>query len=494
MRILIALATFDPILFMADLRSLIAPSRVDNAANPPPPKPGKSLRARIAAAWPLLLLLAFLLLLWLLFGDRLTGATEVALAPVVTLPATQSAAVPAAAAASPAGGSFEGAVLFQASGWIEAAPYPIRATTLIDGTIATVHVLEGDSVSRGQLLATLVDTDVKLDRATAVAALRQREAGLAAANANETAAGAQLTTLQLETATAEAHLAELQDAAQRLARIGSAAAPAGDISQARLRVASQQARIKALEARRPELMAARQARRADTRHAENALAEAQTELARRELALERTRITSPVDGVIQRLHVAPGMKRRLGMDDPESATIVTLYQPDSLQARIDVPLEAAAQIAIGQPVRIRSSLLQDQQFQGRVRQIEGQADIQRNTLQAKVILLNPDPRLRPDMLCRAEFLATPTAGEAAAQDRSRGLALYLPEAAILTDGEAPAVWKIDASGEHIIRQTIRTSGPPRDGHLEVHAGLKPGDRVVLNPAADLQSGERVKSR
>jgi multidrug efflux pump subunit AcrA (membrane-fusion protein) len=58
----------------------------------------------------------------------------------------------------------------------------------------------------------------------------------------------------------------------------------------------------------------------------------------------------------------------------------------------------------------------------------------------------------------------------------------------------PAVWKVDASGEHISQQTIRISGSVRDGHIEVRDGLNPGDRVVLNPSADLQPGDRVKAK
>lgn len=452
------------------------------------------MRARIAAAWPLLLLLAFLLLLWLLFGDRLARATELELAPVLTLPAadteTSSTTTTDAAAENP----FDQPVRFQASGWIEPAPYPLRASTLVDGTVKTVDVLQGDRVSAGQLLATLVADDAALDRATAEAALKTRTAQRDAAIAREASANARFVSLDLDVAAAEARLAELQDAAQRLEKIGANAAPAGDISQARLRVRSQQAKIEALASRRAELIAEQAARRADTREVESARSMAQTELARRELALARTRIVSPVDGIVQRLHVAPGMKRRLGMDDPESATIATLYQPDQLQARIDVPLEAAAQIALGQAVRIRSSLLPDATFQGRVSQIEGQADIQRNTLQAKVALLNPDPRLRPEMLCRAEFLETANVDGARTASRNSGFALYVPESAILNDGDSSSVWKLDASGEHIIQQTIRTSGPPRDGHLEVREGLQPGDRVVLSPTSDLKAGERVKPK
>lgn len=477
---------------MADLRSLIASSKVDTEASPTVKKHPKGLRDRIASAWPLVLLLTFFALLWWLFGDQLARATEVELAQVVTLSAVDSEVTASPSGETTASDPFDQAVRFQASGWIEAAPYPIRATALIDGIVETVRVLEGDRVTGGQVLATLVEEDARLDQATARAALGQAEAGYDAARASEAAAAARLESHELEVEAAKARLAERLDEAQRLSKLGSDAAPAGDISQARLRVRSQEATVAALAARRNELEAALRARRADTTQAKNAVALARTELARRDLALERTHILSPVDGIIQEIHVAPGMKRVVGMDDPDSTTIATLYQAEKLQARIDVPLEAAALIEVGQAVRIRTNLLPDRRFEGRVSQIGGQADIQRNTLQAKVTLLSPDRRLRPEMLCRAEFLETPTGGDPSTANRSSRLSLYVPESAILSDGESPAVWKLDASGQHIIRQRLSTSGEPRDGHLEVRDGLKPGDRIVLNPAPELESGDRVK--
>ena len=83
---------------------------------------------------------------------------------------------------------------------------------------------------------------------------------------------------------------------------------------------------------------------------------AEVEVKRRRLALERTNITSPIDGVVLRLLAVPGQKRMLDMDDPDSATVAILYQPGELQARIDVPLEEAAQLNVGQAVRcVRSS-------------------------------------------------------------------------------------------------------------------------------------------
>ena len=92
----------------------------------------------------------------------------------------------------------------------------------------------------------------------------------------------------------------------------------------------------------------------------------------------------------------------LASDNPKSAVIVEIYDPEELQARIDVPLRGsiAADWTAGYP---DPDLLPDTKFTGEVTRIAGEADLQRNTLQAKVRLDEPDSRLRPAMLVRAAF-------------------------------------------------------------------------------------------
>jgi hypothetical protein len=78
--------------------------------------------------------------------------------------------------------------------------------------------------------------------------------------------------------------------------------------------------------------------------------------------------------VILRLLAVPGDKRMLAMDHPDSSTIAILYQPDHLQARIDVPLADAVGLVVGQRVRVRSNLLPDRLFRGTVTRIVGEAE------------------------------------------------------------------------------------------------------------------------
>jgi multidrug efflux pump subunit AcrA (membrane-fusion protein) len=155
--------------------------------------------------------------------------------------------------------------------------------------------------------------------------------------------------------------------------------------------------------------------------------------------------------------------------------------------RVDVPLADAAGLSVGQPARIRCGLLPDTVFRGEVTRIVGEADIQRNTLQAKVRLFDPAPELRPDMLCRIEFLGGPATPAAAS--RPAALSLFVPEPALLDD--ATTVWVCNPETRRVARRQV-TAGPHRhDGHRLVTAGLRPGEWVVLDPAG-LTENQRVK--
>lgn len=463
---------------------------------------------RAAKALPYALGLAFVLVVLLLFGDRLWPARAVEVTTVVTHRTTpDEAAETRASAPRPTRTSepYAAPTLFQASGWLEADPLPVKATALVAGVVESVHVLEGERVEKGQLLATLIPDDTALDLATAESALAAVQAELAAVKAEQTVLAARHETLRQRIAVAQARQAERADDAERLAAIGGEAVPERQISQARLALATAAAEVIALQATEAELAAEEQ--RLDRRGEMLAarVRQAEVEVDRRQLAHDRTRITAPLAGIVQHLHVVPGQKRMLAMESPDSATIVEIFDPANLQARIDVPLAEAGAVRVGQAVNVRTNILPDTVFRGTLTRIVGQADLQRNTLQVKVALHEPDPRLRPEMLCRAEFLDAQVEGagsEALDSDVARGrvtgndaVALYVPTAALinLTSNEAH-VWTLVADDRRVERRAIRLGREERDGFRAVREGLRPGDRVVLNPPSDLADGERVAAR
>jgi RND family efflux transporter MFP subunit len=364
-----------------------------------------------------------------------------------------------------------------------------------------VQVLEGETVKKDQVLATLIDDDAKLNLRTAESRAASLQALAEAQNGQPRIIEAEIATLKQRVAAASSKRAELEDQVERfdtLAIGGAGAVSEREVALARLQLATQEAEIATLAVSEEELRGKLRQQDAIARDFEARIAEAATEVDRRRLELDRTRILSPLDGVVLRLMAVPGQKRMLAMDDPDSSTIAILYQPGRLQARIDVPLAEAAKLAVGQPVRLQSSLLPERVFHGEVTRIVGEADLQRNTIQAKVRIADPDPRLRPEMLCRAEFLAPPSIGEdagATVEATSGGVSLFVPEAALTgLDDRRATVWRIDESGERVAPAEVVLGQERRETYRLVVEGLKPGDRVVLDPPVDLRAGERIRPK
>ncbi|MGJ8642868.1 MAG: efflux RND transporter periplasmic adaptor subunit [Luteolibacter sp.] len=461
------------------------------------PESDRAPERRRSYAWllPVGLLFGFVLILGLLFGKRLIPAKAVTTAPVVTIRTNEPD--PSEPDSGKGGEDVsalgKGSLLFQASGWVEPDPYVTLVPSLVNGVVESVHALEGQVVKKGDLLAKLIDEDAKLDLRSAEQEYVSLEKKITAHCVSLEIVNAEITAAERREEALKAQLDDAKDNYTRLEGLSEGAVSRQEVVQARLAADRQAAMHAEAQAEPPRLRARIGQIEAEAESMRASLDELATRRDRAALALERTRITAPVDGIVLHLHVAPGKKRMLNMDDPKSAVIVELYDPQSLQARIDVPLNEAANLTPGQAVELVSEILPDRTFAGRVTRISGQADLQRNTLQAKVAIEDPDPVLRPDMLVRAKFFSVSgrntksgnsSVGASVASNR---LAIYVPENALVDDS---SVWVVSPNGEAELRK-ITLGRDTKDGHRRVTDGLLSGESVILPPHDDLEEGARL---
>lgn len=426
-----------------------------------------------------------------------------------------------------------GGATVQAPGWVEPDPYSIQVTALADGIVKEVHALEGQWITKGQVVARLIEDEAQLSRERALADLQAAEGDLKMAEAALVAAqkewdnptertravasteallamaGADLARWPAEVAVEEARYNEMREEYERKkAARESNAVGEFEMIQAKLRAEAQRAMVDAIKAKRPvmeakvkeqeaELAAARENLRLRIAE-EKALAEAKSGVAKaREmrdrsramrdeanLRLARMDVVSPVDGMVLQRYVEPGSRVMFSSDMPTSAVVVKLYDPKKLQVRVDVPLADAGGIGVGQKCKVVVGVLPDKQFDGEVTRLVQEADLQKNTVQFKVRIADPAPELRPEMLARVRFLATPKEG-AAAKGESRER-VFVPEK-MVKDG---TVWIVDGEGK-ARRRTVTPGETRMEGWISVTAGLMPGDRVVADPG-NLQDGERVR--
>jgi len=396
---------------------------------------------------PLALLAGFAVLFLFTARDRLLPPVVMPVAPALLF---ETAEAGAAVNDSNKPATSEGELLFQASGWIEPDPFPIHVTALESGIVKRVHVLEGQKVTRGQLLVELIDDDTRI-------AVDEARSEVVRAKA------------KVQQAEALADLS--RDEMDRTRKTGRAAAEQ-EVARARFEHQASSAAILA---------------------AEGELQLAQVRLEQAELAQSRMRIHSPVDGHVLALRTEPGRKVMLEMDDPFSATIATLYESGKLQARVDVPLADASRLFVGQRAEVITDFLPDRVFQGEVTRIAGSADIQRNTLQAKVRLLDADDLLRPEMLCRVRFFGRPAEQtNAQGANESARLLLIAPESAIMKGPEANMVWVVGAASNQLEKRAVTIGSFQRENWVEITAGLNAGEHLVLEPDASLREGKRIQ--
>jgi len=436
-------------------------------------------------------------------------------------------------------GPVTGAVTVQAAGWVEADPYKSYVTALTDGIVKEVPVLEGDPVQKDQVVARLVDDDAKLSRQLAQGRVGELEAALLSARADLAAAKeewenpverrrsidvfeAQLAeskaTLEQLTAEIEVEAAQLEHAKSQNDRyeglFQSNSISEADLIRVRSQYHAQKAKLAATQARQiavkelipkfaAELQAAKEHMRLRTEErrkldhsqagvikAEAMLLQARTALAEAELRLERMEIRSPMDGTIMRRLTEPGSKVVIAVDNAASARVLSLYDPNRLQVRVDVPLADAAKIGVGQLAEVTVEVLPDRTFSGTVTRVLHEANIQKNTLEAKVAIANPEPQLRPEMLARVRFLAK--VDPAADQEKAR---VFAPDAALRRNGGTVTAWVIrDFTGERGIAMArqVQVGTLKSEGWVDVLEGLQPGDLVVTRSPGELKNGERVR--
>jgi HlyD family secretion protein len=432
-----------------------------------------------------------------------------------------------------------GTPLFQAAGWIEPRPRAVLATALVEGVVAELLVVEGQEVTAGQTIATLVDAEARIAVREAQAALQLRQAERDSAQATLTAAQRNLEKpVHLEAALAEADsaLAQVETELKNLPFSIRAAesrlqlsrqdlegkqSVAKDIAGRVLQKSQSEfdAAVAALEelrqrglsleaqkqacSRRSEALRTRLSLKADERRAleestanfaaataKVTQAELVVESAR--LRLDRMTIRSPITGRVLSIHAPPG-RRLMGLSpssEQDASTVAHLYDPNMLQVRADVRLEDVPQVQVGQPVQILTASLK-QPLRGHVLATTSQADIQKNTLSVKVAIDDPPSVIKPEMLAQVTFLAPERPGSTAERE-SDPIRLLIARELVETGEGGAAVWVADSASKIARRKAVQLGRAGTDQLTEVTTGLTALDKLIVGGRESLKNGDRIR--
>ena len=323
----------------------------------------------------------------------------------------------------------------------------------VPGRLQTLAVDLGSVVKKGDVIARVDPGDYELRVRQAAAALSQSRAllGLPLEGTNDLVELEKTSLVRQAKAVLDEALKN-RDRIQKLAQTGISAASEVDTVEAAYSVA-----LNRFDGALEE---------SATRQATLAQRRAELDLAQKQLA--DTSLRAPFDGAVQ------SRLASLGEFQQSGTPVVILVRTDPLRLRLEVAERDAANVRLEQAIRLRVEG-HTNVITGRIARLSPAIHEQSRMLLVEADIPN-DGLLRAGQFVRAEIVT---------QDRDPGLAV--PVEAIITFAGLEKV--VTVSDGKAVEKTV-TTGRRGPEWVEIVAGLKAGELVVLNPG-NLRTGQPV---
>jgi membrane fusion protein (multidrug efflux system) len=188
-----------------------------------------------------------------------------------------------------------------------------------------------------------------------------------------------------------------------------------------------------------------------------------------EVALRRTEIRAPFDGVVGARLVSPGDYVQgggfRGRDGDDPTGLVTIDKVDRVRLLFSVPEVAVPRMHVGIPIEVTVTPYPDERFAGEVYFVAPALDPRNRRMLIKGLIPNPKRLLRPGLSATVHL-----------EVGNRDAALMVPESAVLYDATGKSVWRLLEDGT--AQRVPVELGVRQAGRVEIVRGLAAGDRVV----------------
>jgi membrane fusion protein (multidrug efflux system) len=201
---------------------------------------------------------------------------------------------------------------------------------------------------------------------------------------------------------------------------------------------------------------------------------ARADLSQTAIALDKSSLVSPIDGILDSLLVDRGEYGNAG------APAAVVVQVQRLKVLVDVPEKDVASLKVGQEVMVLPAEVNVEGVgrKGRIIHVSYQADQMTRTYLAKVEIDNRDGFLRPGMIVRVRFVK-----------RILEDVLTAPLYAVLDRDGLKYVF-VEENGTAVLREVHL--GPVINGKVVVFGGIQEGEQLVIKGQQLIADGGRVK--
>ena len=229
----------------------------------------------------------------------------------------------------------------------------------------------------------------------------------------------------------------------------------------------------------------------DLQSTRESLSQAVAQLEQAADRLSKTRVVSPIDGTVTSLDIKVGETAISSTTNIPGSSLMTIANPASIHAEVNVDEADIANVAVGQKAQIFAIAYPDRPMEGVIDSIAVSAKVAEGAQGlsfAVKIRLDKTNRvvLRPGMSCRVEIYT----------DIREGM-LAVPIQAILVDEirtENRITYHVFEYEDRAARQVEVQVGLSDDTWQAVTGGLNEGDEVIVGPDRVLRSladGDRV---
>lgn len=339
----------------------------------------------------------------------------------------------------------------------------------VAGYLAEIRVDKGDSVKKGDLLATIEVPELEAERAELAASVEQ-------AKAEERAALVELDRAESTRLAADSGVKRAQadlrlqkglfDRAKDLRSDGVISPQDLEIAQGRFEEA--QAAVTLAEARLKEAEGGKAEAAARIEVARAKIATATAHLQRAEARLRYSKIRAPFSGLVTRRFVDPGAMIQQAVSSTSASPLVALEEIDRVRVDFAVPESEVAQIASDERVSLQVDAYGARVFEGRVSRFAGALDPTTRTMLVEAEYDNRDHALRSGMFGRATL-----------ELERHEDALTVPAEAVRNQRGAHVLFVVENGRAR--RRTVELgldSGPT----VEIKKGLAPSESVVVGGA------------
>jgi len=208
--------------------------------------------------------------------------------------------------------------------------------------------------------------------------------------------------------------------------------------------------------------------------------------------LSKTKVRSPIDGMITSLDIKAGETAISGTTNIMGSSLMTIADPASMLAEVMVDEADISQVALGQKAEIIAIAFSKKPIIGKVESIASSAKRnagQQNLSFAVKLAINPkqEVNLRPGMSCRAEIFI---------QGEQQKMALPIRAIKTEEDNDKDTVKNyVYLYKDGLAKKAEVTLGIADDDFQEVLSGIEKGSMVILGPdkiLRHLKDGEAVE--